>query len=212
MFLKIFKLFFQTLKYIGTLTLLIVLYILITPNSIDIAPPAYTKIEKTLYVDPAFNDLQIKHIINSAKSWNEATNHFVSFRVLVLPQRHVNFTQGILILKASHYYPDIIQLDAQTGLDGTLGLCRKDEIVPNIQLVAERLDEETFEPAVMHELGHYLGLKHNASIDGINTLMYPAYNLSANYITRTDLKNLCKIYKCDAKKMYPNVPDDGELN
>lgn len=212
MIIKIISYFFQTLQYISTLTFLIILYILFAPSSLDTSIPAYTKIERTLYVDPAFNEEEIKHIVHSAQSWNTATNNFVSFRIAILPQPSVNFTQGILILKASHYYPDIIQLDAATGLNGTLGLCRKDQIIPNIQLVTDRLDETSFEPATMHELGHYLGLKHDASINGMNTLMYPAFNLSSNYITRTDLKNLCKIYGCDARKMYKNAPDDGELN
>jgi predicted Zn-dependent protease len=189
---------------ISFLTVFLLGYFLTTSSSqisqiSQIEPDHISVIHKTIFVDRNFDQDEIIYIIASAMEWNNCTHHFVDFEVVMLPSEQIiNSTRNdILIIKVNPDYPDIISVDLDNQYT-TLGLYNKDYGIPTIEIVSERIDDYQlyYQAVILHELGHALGLSHNKDIDGINTIMYPNINLSSEHLTKTDLSNFCKIYKC----------------
>ena len=179
--------------------LLAVLCSVYTPRN-KAANKFLTNYHKILYIDPNFSEEEIVTIKMAAEEWEEKTNHIVSFTVVKLPQRHVDFTNGILVHRVNEYDPDVFFLDRLKK--GTVcGYHDNEEVIETIKIVAKRLTNKNYEEVVLHELGHALGLPHNHGVEGIGTLMYPTLEWGANHITNTDLKNFCVIYHCDASKL-----------
>lgn len=155
----------------------------------------------TLYVDTSFSDEEKQLITIAAITWSQRTHHMITFDVVMLPTiDDLDRNDGILIGKLSNYNSDILELDTQNN-GTTLGYYTHHGYMPSIYLVASRIDAEDYETVVLHELGHSLGLKHNSNPNDYGTLMYPSVEMSSDYITDTDIINLCKIYECDADEL-----------
>lgn len=197
---KKFYIFLFFLQFIATALLLLV----VNSYSITNRNPVYpTHLHKVIYVDPKFTDKEYVFITWAAADWTQRTNHIISFEVKRLPQKMIDFNEGLIIIKVDEYDPDILELDSANH-DNTLGLCSPNGAVPNIKLVSSRITDKEYKTVVEHELGHSLGLKHNKGIEGVDTLMYPAVDYGADHITKEDLVNLCKMYHCDASKLSDN--------
>lgn len=159
-----------------------------------------THFHKILYIDPNFSEEEYVYISMAANEWEEKTQHIASFTIVRLPQKQIDFKNGILILKVNEYDPVILFLDKYKKVDHE-GFYDDDSLVKNIRLVSVRLSKKNYKQTVLHELGHALGLAHNRGIDGIGTLMFPALNYGSPTITQDDLINFCKIYHCNADKL-----------
>ncbi len=155
---------------------------------------------RTLYVDPSFSDEEQEAIISAAIIWTCKTHYIVNIGIVFLPSKNIDATDGIIILPISRYNPDIIGLD-EFNQHTTLGFFTREGAVPSINLVSSRIEDEEYQTVVLHELGHALGLKHNSTVDGIGTLMYPSINFGAPTITNDDLVNFCKLYKCNSLEL-----------
>lgn len=164
-------------------------------------------IHKTLYISREFDQNEVMYITKAAYEWSEATHHIVDFDIIVLPNNNINITNDdVLFLKVSPDFPDIIQVD-QLNNDTTLGLYDESQSIAVIEVVYTRINENNYSPAdykglFLHELGHSLGLKHSAEIDGLGTVMYPILDYGSNYITKTDLKQFCEIYDCSGQLLF----------
>ena len=193
------------LKLINYLTLLItftslfVFYFIVTDIYKEKTYPDH--IHKSIYIDRSFNYEEQEVIMRSAWQWSEATNHIIEFDVILLPAHEkIHTDNSLVIIKASVDYPDVIILDGVKHTK-TLGYYDNKSFWPYIALVEDRLDDDTFGPVVLHELGHSLGLEHVDGPEGWNTLMYPYVDLGSDHITEKDLEQFCELYHCDPKKL-----------
>lgn len=172
-------------------------------------------IHKTLYLERGIYDEEFYHILAATMEWNEATNGQVVFDIKRLPSRNINISDAIVILNVSPDYPQVILLDNVNHMT-TLGYYEGNEVIPYIALIDERIKDQDETAVIMHELGHALGLQHPNSQDpndpvelqllGANTLMFSSIDLGASHITTFDLKQFCKLYHCDWKKLH-GVPE-----
>lgn len=183
-----------------TTALLLLVVSTYSANNMHHDPVYPTTLHKVIYVDPKFDEKEYVFITWAASEWTERTNHIITFEVVKLPQKILDFNKGIIIIKVDEYDPDILELDSFNH-NATLGLCSTEGSIPNIKLVGSRIKDKYYKAVVAHELGHSLGLEHNKGLEGVDTLMYPAVDFGADHITKTDLENLCKLYHCDAKKL-----------
>lgn len=159
-------------------------------------------IHKTIYVDRRFNDDEVTYIAQAAITWTLTTNHIATLDVVRLPTHTIiDATDAVLILKVSPDFPEIILLDGQSHSDSTVGYFQEKSVIPYIEIVSSRLNDNDYKPVVMHEMGHALGLEHITGEKGIGTLMYPSVDYNNGEITNLDLEQFCKLYHCDPKKL-----------
>lgn len=158
-------------------------------------------IHKIIYIEHGMSNEETNHIISAAVEWGEVTNNQVIFDIERLPQKDLLPSDAIIIFNVTPDYPEILMLDSVNDYT-TLGFYSGEGGLSYIALVNERIDEPDFDPVVMHELGHALGLEHITGDEGLGTLMYPCVDLGSPHITDTDLKQFCEIYHCDASKFH----------
>lgn len=152
-----------------------------------------THFHKTLYLDPSFSPQEKAIIAEVAKEWTENTNHIAEFDIAQLPSNKVDLVNGILVLRVSHRYPEIVLLNALLPEGNEmLGLFNNRKIVPRLELIMDRTGDDT-DVVALHELGHAVGLGHN---EKPFTLMYPMIEMGSNHITDEDLEEFCKLYRC----------------
>lgn len=161
-------------------------------------------LHETIYVDRHMSEMEFILIADAAARWTQATNHIVELDVVRLPildHKQFALPGDVVAVVVSPDYPDIIKLDQEND-EGTLGYFNPYGTAPMIAIVDDRLDTpEDFEQVALHEIGHYLGLKHNEGVLGVDTLMYPYMDLQSNHITQDDLVHFCELYHCDAKEL-----------
>jgi hypothetical protein len=159
----------------------------------------HTKIN--LFIDRDFTNEEQEYITSAALQWSEASDHIIEYNVIRLPaEEKIDPENSIVISKVSPDYPQILLLDHSSHMR-TLGYFNGHGEINSIYLVSDRLSDEYYEEVVLHELGHSLGLEHDSSEDGINTLMYPMIDLGSNHITKHDMKQFCYIYDCNVEKL-----------
>lgn len=158
-------------------------------------------VHRTLFVERNIPDDEMLYILQAAMEWNQATDGQVVFDIQRLPNQKAVLKDAIVIINVNPDYPDIILLDQSKGYS-TLGFCNSDSTIDYIALVNSRLDEDTFTPVMLHELGHALGLEHVKGVEGIGTLMYPTIDAGSKHITENDLMHFCKLYNCDSSKFH----------
>lgn len=152
-----------------------------------------THFHKTLYLDSEFSSQEKAIIVSAAKEWEENTNHVAEFDIVELPSSRIDMVNGIVVLKVSHQYPEIVLLNALLPKGNEmLGLFNSRRIIPRLELITDRTGDDMGVVA-LHELGHAVGLGHN---DQPFTLMYPMMDLGTGYITNDDLEEFCKLYGC----------------
>lgn len=192
-------------NYLSFLTTLIILTVFFFTLQ-DLYPSKFPKerpnhIHTTIYLDRNFNDVEQEYIMQAAWEWAESTNHIAEFDVVQLPTREkIDVQNGLIMVKVSADYPDIIIMD-NIKKTTTLGYFDAKSPLPYIALVEDRLDDYTYKAVVLHELGHALGLEHIEGEKGMLTLMYPYIDLGNDHITPTDLEQFCELYHCDAKTL-----------
>jgi hypothetical protein len=160
-----------------------------------------TTITKTLILDPYFSEDEVFYITMAAWEWQRATHNIARFNIVQMPTKE-KFTQdSILVIKVSPQFPEIIAMELNSNKYRILGYYSETLLISYIGLVSDRLDNDNYQATVAHELGHALGLEHNTGLEGINTLMFPTQDLSSDYVTRKDVSQFCKLYKCNPLKL-----------
>jgi len=170
---------------------------------VEITPIKKTSFSATLYITNTYTDIEKILIIDAAMEWNRKSKGIINFSIELEPFKIIDLSKGILLLSVNKYDPDIVYLDVATGMFGNaIGITSDNGIVPYIKTVSERINTGVmFRGTILHELGHYIGLSHNDTEDGKNTLMYYAVQGGSTDITHYDLMKMCEIYECDNSKI-----------
>lgn len=151
----------------------------------------------TLYIDNNFTDSEVDIILSATWEWSNKTQHRVNYKVVILNDYHqdLDLKNGILFNKLNQYNINIYDLDHQKDTI-TLGYYSNKKVIANINIVADRLNEDSYKDVVLHELGHSLGLHHN---DDSSTLMYPYIQYPQNGLTKKDIDAYCDLHKCKSR-------------
>lgn len=155
-------------------------------------------ISETIYLDKSFTKEEVDIVLEATWEWAKATDNRVIYKVIQLSEKEneISINNSILFNKVNADNIDILSLD-YLHHNYTLGYYSNNNVIPNIVIVAERLDSERlYKEVVLHELGHSLGLEHDHEASGIGTLMYPSVDKQSESITPTDVFNYCKIHHC----------------
>jgi hypothetical protein len=156
-------------------------------------------VHKILYIDRHFTDEEFAIITGAALQWHLATKSLVSYDVVRMPHRNIDINNSIFVINITPDFPEVVEQDTASEVGSNMGFYDTKYRVPYIGLIPARIDDKDYMTVVMHELGHSLGLSHDEEPD---TLMYPSTDVGANTITDRDLQNFCKLYHCDATKLY----------
>lgn len=158
-------------------------------------------VHTSIYIDRNFSSEEQEYITAAALDWSINTNHIIDYDIIPLPSSEkISLVNSLIFIKMSPDNPNIILLD-HAKKNTTLAFYNESGPLPFIAVVSDRLDEDNYKEVMLHELGHSLGLEHVKGDDGLDTLMYPYVELGATHITPTDLKQFCKLYRCDANKL-----------
>lgn len=179
---------------------LVVVLFQISGQLIELPPEYGNHVHKTIILDRDFDSDEVELVITSAIEWTEATHHVAEIDVIQLPAVGIILNEDTILMSSVGLdAPDILIYEASSG-NQDLGLYTKRGGTSIIELVSERIPDKYYKGVILHELGHALGLEHNEGLEGVDTLMYPYIELSADHITPIDLNNFCKLYHCDFSK------------
>lgn len=170
---------------------------LITLSFYSFKTPALL-INRTIYFDPIISNQNIILLTQAAAEWNIATNHQVKFTIKnlgLIDNEHINPNNSVIFLEVSNYYPKILESDLINKYY-TLGYYDDFNMIPYIYIVPDRLvnNDLYYKTVILHELGHYLGLKHNLNKEDVGSLMYPLMDFGSTSITAKDIRQFNKIY------------------
>lgn len=102
-----------------------------------------------------------------------------------------------LIFKVNSRFCHIKTWDKQNKISG-LGFCKNESMRGTIYMVDDRLNTYIdFKTAMMHELGHYVGLDHTPE----KSIMYK-YTSSIEKFNQLDGLEFCDKYGCELTDLY----------
>jgi len=159
------------------------------------------KFPVTIYID---NDIPKKfdeEIINAFNSWEKASGNKLKFNLIfnIIKPGYFKEYEKVenspyfiwLFSKYNHKHLEYKEL-----MEGWLAMHSPFNGNRNIVLFTEFINEKTDKNlmyrVVLHEVGHFLGLKHN---NKISTMNHKIEN-QPGCITKMDAYDLCKIYNC----------------
>lgn len=166
-------------------------------------PPPLSNLPKKsndvkIKIDRDFTLMQQFYLERAFRKWETALDNKVKFtliwnqkkpakhRLFSFPTREVGVFFWYLPKEKDQVPEEWIQYDGVTVYgDGQKS--------GNI-IVFEQWSEERFYTVALHEIGHFLGLKH---IDVPGAIMY--YRAGSMCITEFDARQLCDIYNCQPK-------------
>lgn len=193
-------------KFLSTCSLItsVILIVAFFVTTIKYRPSEITRpeyVNETIYLDKSFNKDEVDIIIQATWEWSKATENRVIYKVIQLNEHNnnVSMKNSILVNKFPADNIQILTLDYISN-NTVLGYYSNEHVVPNIGIVAERLENAAlYKEVVMHELGHSLGLEHDESDHGIGTLMYPSVELQSENITKADIEHYCEVHNCSKR-------------
>lgn len=167
-----------------------------------------------IVIDSRFSGPEVALIGKSLREWEESSGGVIKFEVRA---KKVDINQEISVEDVKH------DEDGCSNLTVIVRGTSQDPFVRKIEkaihskiggytdkhcemsaviIVSDRMDNATeFKEVMTHEIGHLIGLMHIPVPE--ESVMFPGMDHSTPCITQLDLKELCMIYECDAKKLKP---------
>src|ERR1700723_1421951 len=182
------------------IVLLFMFGIIINAQSVEPTAPPLTR---TIYLDTDFSMYDEEVFIEATDEWKQATNGMVDYTIKRLPDKKMELNSSTIIVeKVSENSPEVLELDYKHQTQ-TLAYYNHTEHVYYIALVDSRITNSIYKQAVLHEIGHSLGLVHPEQPDPPalpveeHTLMFPLIEGQSAYISLTDLYHFCEIHHCN---------------
>lgn len=159
-----------------------------------------------LYLDASLTPRQRVAVAEGVKAWEKATDDIVKINVL-LGNPDPQPPNSYLVISFNSDDPTAATLDEDHNLLGYTGFFlnpRTLRYVGGIFFVSDRLRQSLLPERIdrwvaLHELGHFVGLRHRDQDD--DSIMVPYFHTYLSpCITKLDLKDFCGVYNCDGRK------------
>lgn len=165
-----------------------------------------TKYYDILHADIKFNLKERKEIEAAVQEWNLFCNGFIVLDLVFdyddedyqpLPKNRA------IIIKANEQHSIIKNYELKNKCL-VVGFCHIDnDNGTDIYLLYKRINKfkksnNNWKTVTMHEIGHYLGMRH---VDAI-CIMHPTGSNYLNSLTEKDAEEFCRIYNVDIKELF----------
>lgn len=186
----------------------------------NIAPPAVCKlpphsdiaalpvVQRTLYLDPAFDPSEVAAIMSGALAWTEATRGIVQWKIRygggneAFDYKGPPCADSLVMIKAESASKLVRKMDEIHGVEAgkeALAYTRTTCDLNVTIMIWDRIDDTDFFFVALHEIGHFLGMGHIEKLGAAT--MNPLLSNAAPCITKADLQAFCAKYDCDFTKL-----------
>lgn len=181
----------------------------VTPQMCNLQPRnEFPEISHTVYISDNFTLSGVDDIHQALMEWTQVTRGSVKWTIGHHPTKtdlgdgpKGTCSNSVIIIPVLSDWDIVKEIESSKGNNHTIAAATILSCEFNLMIVVmDNITASAFRPTVLHELGHYLGLKDN---NDITTIMHLDDTGTATCVTPKDVKQFCDVWSCDPNKMAP---------